>query len=83
MAMRDTIRTYKEAAGKVVQQIESFQEHGELGVMGATVEINFTDGSRIDFYVSARTEITAEIVPARKKPQRVRATQKSRGATAN
>jgi len=46
------------------------------------MEIKFTDGSRIDFYVSARTEITAETVPARKKPQRVRATQKSRAATA-
>ena len=46
------------------------------------MEIKFTDGSRIDFYVSARTEITAEMVPARKKPQRVRATQKSRAATA-
>jgi len=36
MAMRDTIRMYKVAVGKVVQQIESFQEHGELGVMGTT-----------------------------------------------
>ena len=59
----------------------SFQEHGELGVMGTTVEIQFTDGSRIDFYVTARTEMTAEIVPARKKPQPV-TRGKSRAATA-
>ena len=61
----DTVQSYKDVAGKVVQQIESFQERGELGWMGTTISVKFTDDTELNLFVGAHTEVAAEIVPAR------------------
>ena len=66
--MRDTFRQYKEAAGKVVESVESYQERGELGVVGVTISLKFTDQTELNLFVGAHAEIAAEVLPARKQP---------------
>ncbi len=83
LRMADTPRTY-DVVGRVVQRMESFHERGELGFMGTTISVKFTDGTEINLFVSAHTEVAAEVLPARKRPQRLaeRDGRRSRTATA-
>ena len=49
MAM-STIRQFKEATGKVVERMESHEERGELGVVGATIFVRFSDKTEMNIF---------------------------------